>query len=265
VVAHNVRPSSRVAQAGGVVVAVQPGDGQEVRHLPQEHDAEEQPGFLREGVGGGGPADDRRQRARYGAYDGGERGAQLERRVEPDVDDQRGERHEGREQVHAECQQQEAHGREHEAEHARLERLDAPIGQGPQPRALHQAIHPPLVDLVERGGAAGDQRRAEHGQREPQVIDGGERAQVVADRGGRHHQDVQPRLGERHEIARAAVRDGERHRLTLHTMSSRALIVPRTERIPARSPLARLSRRAAGCRAPRARPRSRTSPRARPR
>ncbi len=51
------------AQAGAsVLVAVNPGDGQKVRHLPEEQNQEQNAGFTGDLAAHGAPADDRRQR-----------------------------------------------------------------------------------------------------------------------------------------------------------------------------------------------------------
>ena len=75
----------------GVFVAVHPRDGQEVRHLPGEEDAEEHPGAeVQRGVHRG-PADHRRDGARDRSDDGAEGGAALQRGVEQDVKQHGGE------------------------------------------------------------------------------------------------------------------------------------------------------------------------------
>ena len=47
-----------------VIVAVHPGDGEEMRHLPDENDREKSPGAEIERIASGRPADQRRERAR---------------------------------------------------------------------------------------------------------------------------------------------------------------------------------------------------------
>jgi hypothetical protein len=69
----------------GVVVPVEPRDGEEMRHLPQEHDPEQHERGERDLSGGGGPPDDGRQRARHGAHQGCQRRARLERCVQQNV------------------------------------------------------------------------------------------------------------------------------------------------------------------------------------
>ena len=65
----------------GVVFAVHPTDGVEVRELPEKENGEEEPRARIEFASGGGPADHRRNRAGNGADEGGPDGALLERRV----------------------------------------------------------------------------------------------------------------------------------------------------------------------------------------
>ena len=150
-----------------VVVLEQPGDGQEVRHLPQEDDREQHPRLARQRVRRRRPADHRRQRARDRADDGRERRAQLERRVEDDVGEQRHERDDGRQHRRGQRQPQQAGERQRRREHQRLARRQPPVGDGPAPRPIHQRVDAPLDHLVERRRSAGDERRGERdvGQR----------------------------------------------------------------------------------------------------
>ena len=62
-----------------------------MRQLPEEHDSEQHPGALRQRVLGGGPADDRRQRAGDRPDDGGKRRPLFERRVDNRVAGERRE------------------------------------------------------------------------------------------------------------------------------------------------------------------------------
>ena len=70
-----------------VIFAVHPSDGHEVRKLPEKQNGEEDPGSGGERAAGGGPADQRGQRAGDGSYGGGEGGARLERSVGAEVGD----------------------------------------------------------------------------------------------------------------------------------------------------------------------------------
>src|SRR6266481_479693 len=65
----------------GVIFAVHPGDGVEVRKLPDEENGEEEPSAGVYFAGGGGPADHRRDGSGNGADEGGPDSAFLERRV----------------------------------------------------------------------------------------------------------------------------------------------------------------------------------------
>ena len=144
-----------------VFVAVHPGDGQKVRHLPHEDDPEQHPPGQRQAVGGGAPADHRRQRARQGPDNGRERGAELERRIEPDVAGQGQERHAGGEQIHEHGELHQAGDAQHEAEDAGVRGGHARVGQRAQPCPPHQLVGLAFPHLVERRGAAGDERRAD--------------------------------------------------------------------------------------------------------
>ena len=79
--------------AAGVVLAVQPADGHEVRELPDEEDGEESDAGPLDDAADGGPADEWRERSGEGADEGVERGEALERCVDGDVAD-RGEQRE---------------------------------------------------------------------------------------------------------------------------------------------------------------------------
>ena len=65
----------------GVVFAIHPGDGVEVRELPQEQDGVEDSGFPVEEAAGGGVADERGHGARDRSDGGGMGRALFQRRV----------------------------------------------------------------------------------------------------------------------------------------------------------------------------------------
>ncbi len=73
--------------AAGVVFAVHPADGHEVRELPDEEDGEESDAGPLDQAAGGGPADQRRERSGEGADEGVECGDALEGSVDGDVAD----------------------------------------------------------------------------------------------------------------------------------------------------------------------------------
>src|SRR6185437_7881301 len=76
------------ADAGfGVVVAVEPRDGHEVRELPDEEDGEEGDSLPFDDAAGSGPAEERGQGSGEGSDEGGQRGDALERGVDPDVEE----------------------------------------------------------------------------------------------------------------------------------------------------------------------------------
>ena len=164
-------PSGSVTGSSGkprvrVVVAVQPRDRQEVRHLPQEDDREQRPGLDATACPWPRPSrssaaarrERRRRRSRTTSA--------LERRVDEDV---------ASASVTSATSIDERVGadREHRAgpvsdsahrEPAGLERAEAPVGHRPQARALHQAIGVALEHLVHRRRAAGDEGRAADGR-----------------------------------------------------------------------------------------------------
>ena len=73
--------------SAGVVFAIHPADGHEVRELPDEEDGEERDAGPLDDAAGGGPADERRERSGEGADEGVDGGDALERSVDGDVAD----------------------------------------------------------------------------------------------------------------------------------------------------------------------------------
>ncbi len=78
-----------------IIFAVHPGDGEEVRQLPEEKDGKETPGAGIQPPAGGRPADHRRQRSWNGAHQGVGRADSFQRRVGKNVDDDRRGRERG--------------------------------------------------------------------------------------------------------------------------------------------------------------------------
>ena len=72
---------------GGVLFAVHPADGHEVRELPDEEDGEEGDGGPLDEAAGGGPADEGWERSGEGADEGVDVGDAFERGVDGDVAD----------------------------------------------------------------------------------------------------------------------------------------------------------------------------------
>jgi len=187
-----------------VLLAEQPGQRQEVRHLPQEHDREQQPRLAPERARRRRPADHRRQGARNGADDGGQRRAALHRRVPDDVADQGGEGHDRAQVIDAEGQLRETERAQQHGEDEGAPCRQPPVGQRPQPRARHQRIDVLLVQLVHHRRPAGHQRRADHRVKEHPRVDVARDAQPVADPGGEHDEHVQPRLGQLQVVRHSA-------------------------------------------------------------
>ena len=130
----------READAGaGVVFAVHPADGHEVGELPDEEDGEERDAGPLDDAAGGGPADERRQRAGKGADEGVDGGDALERRVDGDVADG-GEQGEGSgEEVGGVGEVERAEEDGGEAEDEAVGERDAAGGHGAVGGAAHQA------------------------------------------------------------------------------------------------------------------------------
>src|SRR5271165_6226574 len=143
---------------GGIVAPVGPGDRHEVRDLPEEEDAEEDPAQGRNRALGGGPAYQRRERPRDRAYLGAPQAPALRRRVPAQVECDRQEREEGGEPADLrEYQHQSRDAHEPPEDEGRAPgdpaRRDRPQRRAPHPR-VRVALHP----LVERGDAARGKR-----------------------------------------------------------------------------------------------------------
>ena len=93
------------ADAGaGVVVAIHPGDGHEVRELPDKENGEQGHGRPLDASAGGGPAEHGAHGAGKGSDEGGQGGDALERRVDGDIGEGREQRQRHGEQIGVEQQ-----------------------------------------------------------------------------------------------------------------------------------------------------------------
>ena len=153
--------------AAGVVFAVHPADGHEVRELPDEEDGEESDAGPLDDAAGGGPADERRERSGEGADEGVEGGDALERRVDGDVADGGEEREGSGEEVGRVGEVERAEEGGSEAEDEAVGETDACGGHGAVGGAAHQAVGLALEGLVERAGAAGDDGDPDEGLNKP--------------------------------------------------------------------------------------------------
>ena len=166
------------ANAGArVVVAVEPGNGHEVRELPDEEDCEESDGRPLDAAAGGGPSEERAHGAGKCADEGGEGGYALERRVDGHI---------------AKCSEQEKrHGEEVGVEKPKttmppraescdaredaLGERDATCGDGSVGCTLHEGIAGTFERLIERSGSGGDQADTDEGVEEAALKTGDSR------------------------------------------------------------------------------------------
>ncbi len=150
------------ANAGaGVVVAVEPGDGHEVRELPDKENGEEGHGRPLDAAASGGPAQHGTHGAGKCADEGGHGGDALERRIDGDVSEG-GEQRQGHgEQVGGERQPHRAEGQRAEAGQDALGQREASGGHGTVGGALHARVDFALQGLVQRARSGRDQADAE--------------------------------------------------------------------------------------------------------
>ena len=155
--------------AAGVVFAVHPADGHEVRELPDEEDGEESDAGPLDDAAGGGPADQRRERSGEGADEGVDGGDALERSVDGDVADGGEEREGSGQQVGrvGEVRGAEEGGRE--AEDETVGEGDAAGGHGAVGGAAHEAVGLALEGLIQRAAAAGDDGDPDEGLQHARV------------------------------------------------------------------------------------------------
>ncbi len=142
--------------AAGVVFAVHPADGHEVRELPDEEDGEESDAGPLHDAAGGGPADEWREGSGEGADEGIERGDALERCVDGDVADGGEEREGSGEEIGGVREVQRAEEGGCEAEDEAVGERDASGGHGAVHGSVHQGVGLAFEGLIERAGAAGD-------------------------------------------------------------------------------------------------------------
>ncbi len=171
-----------------VVFAIHPGNGKEVRKLPQEKDSEECPGFGSESSGRGRIPDQRRHRAGERADRGCVRRTLFQWRVQEQVASKRRQAPERGHQVHLQGEIHEAEDRKRDPENQRTLGADTARWNRPPARPPHLRIRAALVPLVQRSGAgrqeAGAEQRVE--RRQPAEAAAVE-TEIITD--GRAHQD----------------------------------------------------------------------------
>ena len=156
----------------GVVGAVEPADGHEVRELPDEEDGEERHGGPLDDTAGGGPSDEGRERAGEGSDEGVKRGDALERSVDGDVGDGGDQGQGAGKEVGGDGEVDGASADQHEAHRQAVRQADAVLRHGTRGGARHAAVGAALEGLVERAGAGGDESDAEEGLDEPELEGG---------------------------------------------------------------------------------------------
>ena len=185
-------------------MAIHPGDGEEVGHLPGEKDAKEHPRAEVERRLRGGPADDRRDGAGDRADDGAERGAALQRGVESDVDDDGRGGEAGSEGVRGEPEPGDADDAERDAEREGDGRFHAAGGERAVAGALHEAIDLGFDALIEHGGGRCGEGGAEDRVDELQPVERAGGGHAEADEGGDDDEQAEARFGQRHQVGEQA-------------------------------------------------------------
>src|SRR5262245_3709050 len=181
----------------GVVVAVDPGDGQEVGDLPEEEDREEHKGPAVERVARRRPADHGGKGSGHRAHERRERSPPLQRRVGEEVARPRGEGDGGGQPATQPREQREADRGEHEAEEEGLLGPQPPRGQGTRPRPEHERVGVALQEHVHRTGPRGHERRSRDDGKERQRTErSGGGPDHEPDEGREHDERRDPRLGE---------------------------------------------------------------------
>jgi hypothetical protein len=156
-----------------VVIAVHPGDGHEVRELPDEEDCEEGYGGPLDAAACGSPAEERTHGAWESTDERRKSGDALERRVDGDIGERREKRQGDSEQVGVEQQPPRTEGQSADAGNNSLGEGDATGGQGAVGGADHARVGGPLESLVEGSGACRDESDAEQGV-EQTALQGGD-------------------------------------------------------------------------------------------
>ena len=199
-----------------VIVAIHPRDRQEVRHLPEEHDAEQDQRRQRHVAGGRAPSDHGRQGAGHRANQRGQRRARLERRIHEDVAQVRERRDCGGHRVRPQPQLADAHHRQEHAEPRALRHAQPTRGDRPLAGPLHPRVGAVLEHLVQCRGPARYQRRAEQRVHQKGQRHTAGRRQVQTGQRRQQDQQVQPRLGQRKqvgEVTRRRARAGVHRRI----------------------------------------------------
>ncbi len=114
----------------GVILAVHPGDGEQVGELPEEQDGVKHPSLPTQAVADGSPADQRRHGARKRSDPGAKRRSALQRRIEDEVSSQRCQRQRAGEGIGSNPQLRSASDREQDSEPQGLTLGNRPAGRG---------------------------------------------------------------------------------------------------------------------------------------
>ena len=182
-----------------------------MRQLPEEENAEEDPGAQRDVAARCRPPRHGRERAGHRAHQRAERRPPLERRVREQIEDRRGrgdQRNDGANQRREVCRPEH---RERDAEQQRLQGLETAGGQRPGSGAIHPRVDVPLPVLIESQRPARGEQGADQKVDHAEIVGRPRQPHVVAHERRDENHDEHPRLRERHEIRRhlAAVASDE--------------------------------------------------------
>ena len=188
----------------GVFVAVKPGDGHEMRNLPERQNREQRPAFAAQFIARRRPAHQRRQRAGNRADERVHPRHALERRVNEKIADRSHRADDAGQRIDERRQINQAGDRTHAAKNGNGRRLQAARRQRPARRAAHFGVVFAFEQLVQRRRAGRDERGAEQRVKHQQIIHRAAFAEIKADESRQQHQRGQPRLDQVGENRRPA-------------------------------------------------------------
>src|SRR5208282_1824329 len=186
------------ANAGaGVILAVDPGNGEEMGELPEEKNREENPRGTADGVAGRSPADERGDSARERAHKGAPGRAGLERRIERQIGDAGTRAEQAGERVHEKEEPGLAADGERDGKHERLPRREDGRGQRASHGAAHLGIHMALEVLVHGRGAGAQQERGGNDAEQSEIVEWPAGAGAKTQAGGEHDEQGDVGFGQR--------------------------------------------------------------------
>jgi hypothetical protein len=174
-----------------------------VRHLPEKHNGEQDPGFKAQRFSCCGPANDRGERAGNRSYDATQRSLLLERGVGKQVAQDNGSSDQSAQGINYEDQTHQPTDSDERAEHKCIERLDPAIWQWTQSGAMHLGVRLTFKKLIQGEGSSSRQRRTDKGIEQTQVVWFALTAEVEPDQGRDQNHENDTRFCQRKEVRSA--------------------------------------------------------------